>query len=84
MKSFTIHKLDDEASELLEQRARREGTSVNKLAKRLLRKALGLEEQQMVDYRSDFLDLFGTWSKEEAAEFDRAVAEFEVVDEADW
>ncbi len=33
----------------------------------------------------DSLDhLFGTWSREEADEFDRAVADFEVIDESIW
>ncbi len=84
MKSITLHKLDDELSERLAQAARRDGASLNRTAQRLLRKALGLDAPLRVDHRSDFTDLFGTWSKAEADRFHRRVRDLEEVDEDEW
>ncbi len=49
MKSFTIHKLEDEVYEKLEELARRERMSINKTAKKLLRKALGVGESSVAE-----------------------------------
>ena len=84
MKSFTIHKVDAETAATLEERARREDSSVNQLLKRLLRGALGLEEPAKVNHRAEFEDLFATWSPQEARAFDKAMCEFEQIHEADW
>lgn len=84
MKSFTIHKVDAETASTLEAQARRENTSINRLVKRLLRGALGIDKPPQTSHREEFEDLFGTWSKQEAKAFDEAVNEFEMVNEADW
>jgi len=84
MKSFTIHKVDAETVATLEELANRENSSVNRLVKRLLREALGLEEPARADHRAEFEDLFATWSPQEARAFDKAVCEFEQVRESDW
>jgi hypothetical protein len=65
MKSITIHKLDEALARELEEQARREGMSINRLVKKLLRRALGLEKEPEPDHKEDFLDLFGTWSERE-------------------
>ena len=84
MKSFTIHKLDSEAATRLEQRARLERMSINKTAKKLLREALGVGDPALRDHRDDFVEFLGTWSDEEAAEFDEAVRVFDEIDEEAW
>lgn len=84
MKSITIHKLDDTITRLLEERARRENTSLNQVIKGLLRSALGLDDQPLPDNRAEFEDLFGTWSREEAAAFERRVAELDAIDADEW
>jgi hypothetical protein len=76
MKSITIHKLDEALARVLEERARREGVSINRLVKRLLRSALGLEKEPEPDHRGDFLDLFGTWSER--------IEELETIEPQDW
>jgi plasmid stability protein len=84
MKSITIHKLDEALARVLEERARREGVSINRLVKRLLRSALGLEKEPEPDHRMEFLDLFGTWSDRETAEFNRRIEELETIEPQDW
>ena len=84
MKSITIHKLDEALARVLEERARREGVSINRLVKRLLRSALGLEKEPEPDHRRDFLDLFGTWSDRETTEFHKRIEELETIEPQDW
>ncbi len=84
MKSFTIHKLEDEVYEKLEELARREQTSINKTAKKLLRGALGVEDTSVAERRKRFEKFLGTWTEEEAAEFEEAVRVFDEIDEESW
>ena len=66
--------------------AKRDGTSLNQAALKLLRKGAGLADPgQGPDTVGSSLDhLIGSWSDEEAAELDAALEEFEVIDEASW
>ena len=84
MKSITIHKLDETLSRMLEEKASREGISINRLVKKLLRSSLGLEKEQEPDHNADFLDLFGTWSDREATDFQKRIEELETVEPRDW
>ena len=84
MKSITIHKLDETLARVLEERARREGLSINRLVKKLLRSALGLEKEPEPDHKADFLDLFGTWSDREATDFQKRIEELEIIEPRDW
>jgi hypothetical protein len=82
MKSMTIHQMDDLLAEHIEQRAQENGESLNSTIKGLLAKALGLSarEGEPQGYRR----FLGTWSEEEAGEFDSAVADFGRIDPGDW
>ena len=86
MKSITLHKLDDDLAGELELHARREGVSINRLVKRLLRASLGLDKPAAINRRADFEDLFGGWSEEEEQGFKRRLADLEHVspDERVW
>ena len=84
MKSITIHKLDEALARELEERARREGLSINQMVKKLLRSALGLEKTLEPDHRDDFLDLFGTWSGRETGDFHGRIEELERIESQDW
>lgn len=83
MKSITIHKIDDETEKALVAIASREGISLNKLIKQLLRESLGLEEEP-INYRADFESLWGAWSQEEGAEFNERVKVFDEIVDGDW
>ena len=83
MSSITIHDLDKSVAELIRHRARAEGTSLNRTIKRLLEEALGVRPSRQT-HRKDFEKFCGAWTKAQAVEFDRTLAELEKVDPADW
>ena len=86
MKQLTVRGFDDDLAEAIRQLARRDGTSLNQAALKLLRRGAGLPASQG-DGRnigSALDDLFGSWTQQEADEFDRALEHFESVDESDW
>jgi predicted HicB family RNase H-like nuclease len=74
MKSITVHGIDKVTEKLINERAKSAGTSVNKIVKELLAKALGLDKDR-IDHREEFMDLFGAWTEEEEKEFLEAVRE---------
>lgn len=83
MKSITIHGIDKETENLLKKRAKSEGTSVNKIVKGLLAKALGIHKDKQ-DNREEFLDLFGIWTEEEGKGFFEAIKDLEKINPEDW
>ena len=86
MNQLTVRGFDDELAERIQRLAKRDGTSLNQAAVKLLRKGAGLADPaQGPDTVGSSLDrLIGSWSDDEAAELDAALEEFEVVDEAAW
>jgi plasmid stability protein len=84
MATMTLRGIDERTAEALKERARQEGTSINAITLRLLRESLGLEKKKRNIVYSDLDHLAGTWSREEAAEFERNTAVFEQVDEEIW
>jgi len=84
-KQLTI-RYDDELAREIEDLARREGLSRNQAVLRLLRKGAGIAEgREGRDVIGSSLDWFvGSWTEEQAREFDDAVAEFEAIDEELW
>jgi plasmid stability protein len=84
MKSITIHKLEPDLAERLEKKAKRDGRSLNRTVKSILRNALGLSKHTPEGHKDDFMDLFGTWSDEEAATFNARTHESRQVKTTDW
>ncbi|KAA3636573.1 MAG: hypothetical protein DWQ02_08015 [Bacteroidetes bacterium] len=82
MKSITIHKLDPELATAIEKIVQTTGLSQNKVIKKLLKKALGLEDNG--GPKRDLSKFAGKWSKEEADAFDESTANFEQIDEDLW
>jgi hypothetical protein len=83
MTSITIHNLDDSLATLLRAKARADGTSLNQAIKRLLEGALGVRPST-TKHRKEFARFYGMWSKAQATEFDKAVADLEKADPGDW
>lgn len=81
MKSLTIHNLDDTLDSVIRERAQREGTSLNKMIKKLLTESLGVAKKRK---RSDFSEFTGLWSKREFRNFEKAAQDFEKIDQQDW
>ncbi len=84
MKSITIHGLDEGLDKSIRDKARERGLSINKTLKELLGKALGLNNPQIHDRRDEFLDLYGVWSAEDAAEFKKNSETCDQIDPGDW
>jgi plasmid stability protein len=83
MKSISIHGLDEGIKKKIEERAKSEGRSVNKIVKEWIADALGQGERPS-DRRAVFADLCGVWTEAEAAEFAAATAELNAMDPGDW
>jgi len=83
MKSITIHGIDKETEKLIKKRAKSEGTSVNKIVKRLLAKALGIDKDKH-DNQEEFLDLFGIWTEDDEKRFFEAIKDLEQIHPEDW
>ena len=86
MNQLTVRGFDDELSERIRRLAKRDGTSLNRAALKLLRKGAGMADPaQKTDTVGASLDhLIGSWSDDEAAELDAVLEEFEVIDESVW
>ncbi len=79
MKSITIQDLDDTLAKRIRQSAEDQGISLNKAIIKLLKKSLGINQETKPNHREDFMDLFGTWSKEDLEEFDKATSHFKKI-----
>lgn len=84
MSSITIHDMDSRLYEKIKEMAINQGISINKAVKNLLEKSIGAALKDQHDRRDNFMDLFGTWTKEEAEEFSGNIRDFEVIDAMDW
>lgn len=80
MRSITIHNFEEDLEKSLINYANREGVSLNKSVKKLLRKSLGLGSIK----KEDFADICGTIDKQEAKRLMSSLADFEVIDKEDW
>jgi len=83
MKSITIHKIDDETEKRLTELATKEGISLNRVIKRVLRESLGIEKKSR-NNKSDFTEFCGIWSEDDFEEFKQKVAPLEEINEEDW
>lgn len=82
MEHLTIRNVPAALAERLREEKRLRGSSLNQTVLVLLAQALGLTD---TGPRSNGLRAFaGTWSAEDQAEFERAVADAEQVDEELW
>lgn len=84
MATMTLRGIDDRIAEALKEKATREGISVNALTLKLLRETLGIEKKKRGVVYNDLDHLAGTWSEQNAVEFEQVTAVFEKVDEDMW
>jgi hypothetical protein len=82
---ITIHRLDDASAEWIEEQASQRGVDKETFVVQLIHRGIDLEQKkaQLPTYH-DLDALAGTWSEEDAAEFDRATASFRQIDEELW
>jgi hypothetical protein len=85
MRTITLRNLPRELERLLEENAAASDSSLNKTVIRLLEKALGIGKPSPGKRRYHDLDeLAGSWSPEEAREFDRQLEEQRQIDPGLW
>lgn len=85
MKAITLRGLPPELAAYIEAEAERTHASLNATVIRLLREAMQPERKSSGPETFRDLDhLAGTWTKEEADEFDRALAEIRRIDPEIW
>ena len=85
MRQLTVTGLGDDLSRAIRRLAKRDGTSLDRAAAKLLRRGAGLDDGQVIDTVGSSLDhLIGSWSDAEAHEIERALKHFETIDEAVW
>ena len=85
MKQLTIRGFDDDLAMQIQRLANREGISLNQAVLKLLRKGAGLGEKGKSDAVGSSLDhLIGTWTADEAEQVERAIKDFEEIDDSTW
>ena len=86
MHHLTVRGFDPALAATIRRLARKESISLNQAALRLLRRGAGLEDDQdSVDTVGSSLDHFiGSWTREQADEMDRALQDFEGIDQSMW
>lgn len=84
MAVMTIRGIDERMAKILKDRAAKEGSSINALMLKVLREFLqpgGAKKNILFD---DLDHLAGTWSLQDAAEFEKNTAAFEQIDDTLW
>ena len=87
MEQITLASLDDELSARLHRLAELEGITLNQLALKLLREGVGLTDHKGKpgDKVGSSLDhLMGTWTPEQAEEFNAVLRDLDTFDESAW
>jgi plasmid stability protein len=84
MKAVTLRNLPPSLDRTIRQRAKKKGVSVNKVVISLLQEHLGESEKRPVRRYHDLDELAGSWTKQEAEAFERALAKQRAIDPEMW
>ncbi|MBW8878736.1 MAG: hypothetical protein JF614_27575 [Acidobacteria bacterium] len=84
MTAITLRNIPPKLQEVIRKRAGKEGLSLNKTVIHMLEEAAGERTTTSRELHHDLDHLAGTWSDEEAAAFDAALAEQRRVDPELW
>ncbi|MDO9401863.1 MAG: hypothetical protein Q7T46_10535 [Polaromonas sp.] len=85
MTVISIRGIDEKAILRLKKQAQQEGSSLNSLVVRLLETVAGVRSTDKGSQRFDDLDaLQGTWSVQDARDFESVTGDFAQVDPALW
>ncbi|HOB76344.1 MAG TPA: antitoxin [Phycisphaerae bacterium] len=79
-RQYTLRGIPPALDRALRERAKREGKSLNQVAREALKRGLGLPEQQQISHDLDHL--IGTWQEDPA--FDEIIAAQDMVDPEAW
>ncbi len=81
---MTIHALDPEVERRVRRKAEDEHKSLNQTLIELLAESVGVSRNRADVKRARFERFCGVWSKQQADEFDAAVAGLQRVGPRDW
>ena len=81
---MTLRGIDEQMACALKERAQKENTSINTIMIKIIKEALGINKKKRRILYDDLDHLAGTWSTQDAAEFEQATAVFEAVDMTMW
>lgn len=85
MNAITLRNVPPQVARAIRERAKKEKTSLNRAVIRLLEEATGLGGPGRKQRVRDALDaLAGSWTKEEADEFDAFLREHRTIDPEMW
>lgn len=81
-KSITIHGINAELDNKIQQKSRAFKLSQNRTIKKILEESLLTERNSARE--KEFKDLFGIWSEDEKKEFEKLTEDFNIIDDEDW
>ena len=84
MKAVTLRNLPPQLDRAIRERAKKKGVSVNKVVIGLLQDRLGESERKTVRRYHVLDDLGGSWTRQEAEAFDRALEKQRGIDLEMW
>jgi hypothetical protein len=85
MKVITLRNLPPELARIIRRKAQAKGTSLTKVVAGLLEESVGIRSKKRgAAAHHDLDDLAGSWSKEEASVFDKALARQRPIDPDLW
>jgi hypothetical protein len=84
MINISVRGLDSDLMATLKKQAGSEGASVNALVLRLIEQGLGKSRKKSVKQYDDLASLAGTWSQQDAIEFDQSAISFGEIDDEIW
>jgi hypothetical protein len=82
VKSITLHGISDALGQKIAERRRTTGLSQNRTVIQVLENALLPSESER--RKAELMTGFGSWTEEDAAEFDEAIKELNEVREEEW
>jgi hypothetical protein len=84
MKAITLRNIPPELDKTIRQRARGKRTSVNRAVLSLLEEYLTEGKTKRAELHHDLDDLCGSWTEDDAAAFDKALAKQRAIDPDLW
>jgi hypothetical protein len=85
MKAVTLRRLPPELARIIRRKADQERTSINKAVISLLEESVGVRGRRKAKpFQHDLDALAGSWTKEEAAAFEKALAKQRTIDPHLW
>ena len=84
MKTLTIRGIDEKLEIAIRKESQKEQKSMNQTVLKLLRKSVGLSDNELFPQFDDLDALAGSWSQKDETEFKRNTRQFEHIDEELW